>query len=133
MLYIIITCSTQHYIIIHIHTHLYILRPPSPCQIGPRDPVEKIIRREESLVHRVYLGLYTIFFTPSRLHESIVLSFFRPACIARTVAIPSHAYWAIYAPPLDFPFVCQTPYNIGDNKIVYRPRRITRVNPRPAP
>jgi len=30
---------------------------------------------------------------------SIVLSFFRPACIAHTVAILLHDYWAIYDPP----------------------------------
>ena len=32
------------------------------------------------------------------MHESIVLSFFRPACIAHTVAILLHGYWAIYDP-----------------------------------
>ena len=33
------------------------------------------------------------------MHVSLILSFFRPACIAHTVAIPKHGYWAIYGPP----------------------------------
>jgi len=32
------------------------------------------------------------------VHESIVLSFFWPACIAHTVAILLHGCWAIYDP-----------------------------------
>ena len=48
----------------------------------------------------VRLGLYKIFFyVSSFVHESIVLSFFRPACIAHAVAILVHDYWAIYDPP----------------------------------
>jgi len=35
------------------------------------------------------------------VHEPIVLSFFRPACIAHTGAILLHGYWAIYDPPPD--------------------------------
>jgi len=43
-----------------------------------------------------YIGLYKIlFYFESFVHESIVLSFFRPACIGHTVAILSHDYWAI--------------------------------------
>ena len=33
------------------------------------------------------------------MHKSIVLSFFQRACIAHTVAILLHGYWAIYDPP----------------------------------
>ena len=33
------------------------------------------------------------------VNESIVLSFLPPTCIAHTVAILLHAYWAIYHPP----------------------------------
>jgi len=33
------------------------------------------------------------------MHESIVFSFFRLACIAHTVAILLHGYWAIQDPP----------------------------------
>ena len=57
-------------------------------------------------------SLYKIFFYfEPFVHVSIVLSFFCPACIAHTVAILLHDYWAIYDPPLDFPFVCHTPCN----------------------
>jgi len=46
------------------------------------------------------LGLYKIFFYfQSCVHESIFLSFFRPACIFHTVAILFHDYWEIYDPP----------------------------------
>jgi len=38
-------------------------------------------------------------FTYSRAHESVVLSFLWPACIAHTAAILWHDYWAIYDPP----------------------------------
>ena len=42
------------------------------------------------------VGLYQIFFAyESFVHESIVLSFFRPACIAHTVATLLHDYWAV--------------------------------------
>jgi len=44
-------------------------------------------------------GLYKIFFYfLSFVHESIV-PFFRPVCIAHTVAIQLHGYGAIYDPP----------------------------------
>jgi len=33
------------------------------------------------------------------MHESIAPSFSRPACIAHTVAMLLHGYWAIYDPP----------------------------------
>jgi len=46
------------------------------------------------------VGLYAIFFYfYSFLHESIVLSFSRRACIAHTVATLLHGSWAIYDPP----------------------------------
>ena len=38
-------------------------------------------------------------FSQSFVHESIGLLVFRPACIAHTVAILLHGYWAIYDPP----------------------------------
>ena len=54
----------------------------------------------------------------SFVHESIVLSFFRPACIAHTITILLHGYRAIYDPPLDLNLVYHTPYNIGNDNIV---------------
>ena len=49
--------------------------------------------------HEEPLDLYKIlFYFEPWVHESIVLSFFRPACIAYTVAILLHGYWAIYDP-----------------------------------
>ena len=56
-------------------------------------------------------GLYQIFFDFKLfLHESIVLSFFRPACIALIVAILLHDDWAIYKPPS--PSLVYVPYTI---------------------
>jgi len=60
--------------------------------------------------------LYAI--VSSFVHESIVLAFFWLSCIAHTVALLLHDYWAIYDPPLDLPFVCHAPYQIGNNNIV---------------
>jgi len=60
---------------------------------------------------RYELGLYKIFFYfLSCVHESTILSFFRrfrPACVAHTVAILLHGYWAIYAPPRVSPRLLQ--------------------------
>jgi len=57
-------------------------------------------RDEEATWPLRQLGLYKMFFYfQSFVHESIVLSFFWPACIAHTVAILLHNYWAIYDPP----------------------------------
>jgi len=59
------------------------------------------VDEEESLlvINRLYqvgVGLYKIFFYfESFVHESIVLSFLPPTCIAHTVAILLHDYWAI--------------------------------------
>ena len=45
------------------------------------------------------VGLYNkLFYFQSCVHESIVVSVFRPACIAHTVAILFHGDWAIYDP-----------------------------------
>jgi len=65
------------------------------------------------------LGLCNVFFyVQSFMHESIVLSFVRPACIAHIVAIRLHGYWAIYDSPSNLRFVRHTPYNIGYDKIL---------------
>jgi len=67
----------------------------------------------------VQLGLYKIVSSFEWfVHESIVLSFFRPACIAPTAAILLHDYWAVSRPPLDLPCVFHAPSNIGNNNIV---------------
>ena len=55
------------------------------------------------------------------MHESTILSFPSPTCIAHPSAILLHDYPAVYDSPSDLPFVCYTPYNIGNNNIVYRP------------
>ena len=69
-LVLVVDCSTAH--------------PPPGCR----------------LLLRLQLDFYKIFFYfQSFVHESIVLSFFRPACIAHAVAILFHDYWAIYDPP----------------------------------
>jgi len=63
------------------------------------------------LAQQVRIGLYKIFFYFwSFVHDSIVLSFSRPACITHTVAIPLHDYRAIYTSPARPP--CCIPYTI---------------------
>jgi len=52
------------------------------------------------------------------VHESITRALPPPTCIARTIAILPHVYCAIYDAPHDLPFVCHTPYNIGNDNIV---------------
>jgi len=51
-------------------------------------------------------------------HESTILSFPPPTCIAHPGAILLHDYWTVYDSPSDLPCVCYTPYNIGNNNIV---------------
>jgi len=72
--------------------------PSSPLASPPLPPVPFSLPLPPVL--RSSLGLYKIFFYfESFVHESIVLSFSRPACIAHTVAILLHDYSAIYDPP----------------------------------
>ena len=64
----------------------------------------------------VGLGLYEIFVHfEAVVQESTILSFPAPTCIAHPGAILLHDYWAVYDSPSDLPFVCCTPYNIGNN------------------
>jgi len=75
--------------------------------------------RVESLRFTGHLGLFKIFFYfESFVHESNLLSFFPPAYIAHTVAILLARLSRNIRSPLDLPFVCHTPYNIGNNNIV---------------
>jgi len=46
-----------------------------------------------------WLAFTRYYFTLSFVHKSIVLSFLWPACIAYTVAIRLHGYWAVCDPP----------------------------------
>jgi len=65
------------------------------------------------------IGLDKIFFYfKSFVHESVVLSFPPTTYIAYPGAIPLHDYWTVYDSPSDLPFVCYTPYNIGNNIIM---------------
>ena len=50
------------------------------------------------------------------MHVSFVRLFIPPTCIARTIAILLHVHGEIYDAPPDPPFVCNTPYNIGNGK-----------------
>ena len=60
-------------------------------------------------------GLYKRFFHfEAFVHESIILALLPPTCTAHTIVILLHDYCAIYDPLLDPPFVCHTPYNIGN-------------------
>jgi len=65
------------------------------------------------------VGLYKIFVDfESVVHESTILTFRPPARIAIPGAMLLHAYWTVFGPPFDFPFVCYTPYTINNNDIV---------------
>jgi len=65
------------------------------------------------------LGLYKRFFPcEAAVHESTILSFPPPTCIAHPGAILLHDYWAVYDSPFELSFVYYTPYNIGTNNIV---------------
>jgi len=65
------------------------------------------------------VGLYYIlFYFENCWHESIILVFPPPSCIVLTNPILLHVYCAIYEAPPDHPFVCHTPYNIGNGNIV---------------
>jgi len=56
------------------------------------------------------VGLYKIvLYFLAVVHESIILLFTPPTCIARTIAIFLHTYCAIYDAPPPPSFVCHTP------------------------
>ena len=59
--------------------------------------------------------------TEASEHESTILSFPTPTCIAHPGAILLHDYWAVSAPTSDIPFVYHTPDTIGHCNIVQRP------------
>jgi len=73
------------------------------------------------------LGLYKIFvYFEAVVHESTILSFPPPTCIAHPGAILLHGYWTVYDSPSDLPFLCYTPYNIGNKNIEKRLSRDPR-------
>jgi len=90
-----------YYISVHLlHRYLCSFPPPicapSSYPSSSRPQVRNLVERSFSQAVALYKIL--LYFS-SFVHESIVLSFFRPACIAHTVAIVLHGYWAIYNPP----------------------------------
>jgi len=46
-----------------------------------------------------------LFYFEAFVHESIIRALPPPTCIARTIAIPSHVYFAMYDAPHDLPCV----------------------------
>jgi len=46
------------------------------------------------------------------VHESTILSFPPPACIAHPGAILLHGYWTVYDSRSGLPFVCYTPVGL---------------------
>ena len=65
------------------------------------------------------IGLYKMFDCfGAFVHESIILLLLSPTCIAHTIAMLLRDYCVIYDSPPDPPFVCHTPYNIGNGNIV---------------
>ena len=70
------------YIYIYIYTYCY-----------------SLLARIPAAAPMIFWPLQDILYFESFVHESIVLSISRPACIAHTVAILLHTYWAIYDPP----------------------------------
>ena len=71
------------------------------------------------LMGLLQVSLYKIlFYLEAFLWESIILLLPPPTCNAYPIIILSHAHCSIYAPPPTPPFLCHTPYNIGDGNIV---------------
>ena len=71
----------------------------------------------------ISISFYKIFFYfEAVVHDSTIFSFPAPTCIAHPGAILLHDYWAVYDPASDLPCVRHTPYNIGNNNIVNRPK-----------
>jgi len=65
------------------------------------------------------LNVYKIFvYLEGVAHESAILLFPPHSRIAHPGAILLHDYWTVYDSPSDLPFLCYTPYNIGNNIIV---------------
>jgi len=65
------------------------------------------------------VGLYKIFVDfEAIVHESTIRPFPPPTCIGHPGAILLHDYWTVYDSPSDLPFVCYTPFNIGNKYIV---------------
>ena len=57
--------------------------------------------------HNMSLGLYKILvYFEAVVHESTILSFPPPTCIAHPGAMLLHNHWTVYDPPSDLPFVC---------------------------
>jgi len=80
---------------------------------------EDVPEQGEVVQGALQLGRYKIFFYfESFVHESNLLSFLPPTCIAHPVAIPLHDYRAVYDPPLDPPSICHAPYKIGNYNVV---------------
>ena len=52
------------------------------------------------------------------VHESTILLFLPPTCIAHPGAVLLHNYWAVYDFHSGLIFVCHTLYNIGNNNIM---------------
>jgi len=72
---------------------------------------------EDNMTPRV--GLYKTFVHfKADVHELTILFSPPPTCIAHPGAILLDAYRTVYESPPDLPFVCYTPYNIGDTNIV---------------
>ena len=68
---------------------------------------------------RPQVGLYKIFvYYEAVVHESCILAFPPPTCIAHPGAVLLHDYWTAYDFPSDLSFVCYAPYTIGNNNIV---------------
>ena len=52
------------------------------------------------------------------VQESTILAFPPPFCMAHPSAILLHDYYTVLDSPSDLPFVCCTPYNIGNTNIL---------------
>jgi len=107
-----------------------------PCGIYSRDVSRSFTRSRSRLFPSVVLaagellaapavaiglgfGLYKIFvYFKADVHELTIIFSPPPTCIAHAGAILLDAYRTVYESPPDLPFVCYTPYNIGDTNIV---------------
>ena len=60
----------------------------------------------------------TLFHFKALLWESIILVLPPLTCKACPIAVLLRDHCALYAPPPTPPFLCHTPYNIGDDNII---------------
>jgi len=82
------TCIHVHVYILYIYIHIYLF-----IHIYIYIGTQRTFNPDPDILSRLRVGLYQVFVShEAAVHESIILSFFRPACIAHTIVILLHDY-----------------------------------------